>query len=303
MLSDSQFKEKLLREHTWEEVMNTDYAFNFFLDKPEEDMLYNSNLPLRSFFKKFTAFEKRNLQNWSVDTENLLQQDLPLQEYNEDFGYDLNKYGFRCNQFDSTDNPRIIVYGCSITYGTGLPESHTWPSMVKELLKISSGQEYDLLNFAVPGTGFNEIHRLINFLPDFAKSNSMVFVLMPPGIRKQYILKHEDTIRNIQFSSNNSSTLSKILKIISSSSIEYDKSLVIKTIQSMCNSLKIPVKIMDFDNDFNLQYPATDANWLHKDTKKMLETQQIPLTHRARDLIHHGTIKQIDIAQKMLELK
>lgn len=109
-------------------------------------------------------------------------------------------------------------------------------------------------------------------------------------------------IQNLQFN-NNHPIMNEILKLISDSSINYEKSLVVKTIQSMCSSLKIPVKIMDWDNDFYLKYTATDANWLHKDTKKMLETKQIPLTARARDLIHPGTVKQIQVAQKMLGLK
>jgi hypothetical protein len=287
------FKEKLLRMHSWEEIVNTKFPFNFFLDKPEDDDLHFSyNRPLRTFFKKYTEYEKLKL-----DLSN------PIQEYTDNFGYDLNKYGFRCNEFESINNPRIIVYGCSHTYGTGLPEEHTWPVIVKELLRIKTGIEYDVINFGVPGAGPDEIHRLVNFLPNFVTPNSMIFALMPPGIRKQFVSIGKTNLTNCSLQGN-TPELIQVLRFIDGDSFNYEKILVSKTIKSICDALRVPVKILDFEGismTYTKDCEFEHNNWLHKDTISMLEDKQIPLTKNARDLNHCGTKMHINIAQKMLD--
>ena len=44
--------------------------------------------------------------------------------------YKMNDYGFRCKQF--SDAPGIISLGCSMTFGIGLSEEHTWPGIISK---------------------------------------------------------------------------------------------------------------------------------------------------------------------------
>lgn len=102
--------------------------------------------------------------------------------------YDLNKHGFRCDEFDDirgSKNKKLIVFGCSNTFGIGLPEHHVWPYEVKILLEKKYNEKIDLINLAMPGAGSDDIVRIISMLGDSFHPN-FVCCFTPPVFRKTY---------------------------------------------------------------------------------------------------------------------
>ena len=78
----------------------------------------------------------------------------------ETFDYTRNNYGFRdCNEedwsIDNTEN-ETWCFGCSITFGVGVPNRFSWPSIIQK--NISN----KVRNYGAPGTGVETTFRLLN---------------------------------------------------------------------------------------------------------------------------------------------
>jgi hypothetical protein len=68
----------------------------------------------------------------------------------QSISYTVNSWGFRSDrEYDLVQEPCIVALGCSFTYGTGLHEHQTWPSILARRLGVS------LVNLAVPGHGLD----------------------------------------------------------------------------------------------------------------------------------------------------
>jgi hypothetical protein len=92
--------------------------------------------------------------------------------------YQLNNYGFRCEEFDNRDC--MIALGCSFTIGIGLPVHNTWPQMV--------GKELGLVPYTLAwgGTSADTCFRLAEYwIPQLRPK--AVFMLTPPPNRFELI--------------------------------------------------------------------------------------------------------------------
>jgi len=65
----------------------------------------------------------------------------------KEIAYNINEYRFRHNT--NTSKKIALFCGCSMTFGTGLAEEHTYPHLVT----IALGNEFDYLNIGMPSTG------------------------------------------------------------------------------------------------------------------------------------------------------
>jgi hypothetical protein len=107
----------------------------------------------------------------------------------EDVDYDLNAQGFRCDEFDNiitSKNKKLMVFGCSNTFGTGLPENHIWHFHVKHELEKKYNEPIDLINLGMPGSGSEDIIRLISMMGDTFQPD-YICCLLPPVFRKTLI--------------------------------------------------------------------------------------------------------------------
>lgn len=99
----------------------------------------------------------------------------------EEFFYDVNRNLFRCDDFEkinNSGNPQLLVYGCSHTFGIGIPEKDAWGYILKEMLEEKHNQTFELVNLAVPGGSADDI-RLMSLWQD--KFNpTYICALMPP---------------------------------------------------------------------------------------------------------------------------
>ena len=99
--------------------------------------------------------------------------------------YKINSHGFRSKHFDEIDRP-IVCFGCSFTYGVGLPEEYTWPDMVSKHFDIPA------YNLGVPGMGLDiaSIYAT-NWLVDEIWRPRAICVLLPPPGRIDFFAPQE----------------------------------------------------------------------------------------------------------------
>jgi hypothetical protein len=81
-------------------------------------------------------------------------------KYSEnDITYEVNEYGYRTSKESNEvfkDN-LVACFGCSNTFGIGLPLKETWPTILNQML----GDEWSVKNYGVIGASNDTISRLI----------------------------------------------------------------------------------------------------------------------------------------------
>jgi hypothetical protein len=109
----------------------------------------------------FNEFESK-----VIKTEYWYGTDTPqnyLLEGNKKYGfgdvtYHINKYGYRVNPTNNDKNENIIAcFGCSNTFGVGLPLNQTWSYLIEK--KLNNG--FIVKNYGVSGASNDTIARLI----------------------------------------------------------------------------------------------------------------------------------------------
>lgn len=86
-----------------------------------------------------------------------------------DFSYQLNELGFRDRELpESVD---IGIFGCSFTFGQGLPAEMLWHQ------KLSNDINKSVYNFAQPGLGVKAIVELFIIMSNNVKFDSVIFLL------------------------------------------------------------------------------------------------------------------------------
>jgi len=102
--------------------------------------------------------------------------------------YKINSEGFRSKQFEQGDRP-IVCFGCSFTYGVGLPEEYTWPAIVSKHFNIPA------YNLGLPGMGLDAATMYAtNWLVDEIWRPRAICVLLPPPGRIDYFVDEEVTM-------------------------------------------------------------------------------------------------------------
>lgn len=103
-----------------------------------------------------------------------------------DINYDINQYGFRnhSNYIPQTDK-KVFAFGCSMTFGAGIPEEHTWPQLLAE--KLGGWQIY---NYGIPASSSAQTARTCyQVLQNLEKKDypDAVFILLPDIFRTEYL--------------------------------------------------------------------------------------------------------------------
>lgn len=99
------------------------------------------------------------------------------------FEYLINNYGFRGANEPIFDKKNISFFGCSFTFGVGLPEEDHFINMISKEMQINS------LNFGIPGGSASRIARAFFLLSNYQKIDLAVFN-MPHLGRIEYPVDH-----------------------------------------------------------------------------------------------------------------
>lgn len=93
-----------------------------------------------------------------------------------DFTYKINQYGFRIENI--SDSCNIGAFGCSYTFGQGLPLEMTWSKLIEEETKTK------VLNFGVPGISLISVLDIFCIVTKHIKMQYAV-ILLPSYSRFQ----------------------------------------------------------------------------------------------------------------------
>lgn len=82
--------------------------------------------------------------------------------------FKINELGFRERNFASKKPPntfRILVFGDSFTFGTGVSEDHRFTNLLEGFLNKNGGtKKYEVLNFGIPGYSTDQEHDLMKVM-------------------------------------------------------------------------------------------------------------------------------------------
>jgi hypothetical protein len=104
----------------------------------------------------------------------------------EEVDYYINEYGARGDWSLETFKPEhinIAVFGCSFTFGTGLPESKIWAAQVQK--NLPANRHINLINLGFPGGCITKSLKLFTYLTDVCKVDLAIF-LLPTHWREEY---------------------------------------------------------------------------------------------------------------------
>lgn len=102
----------------------------------------------------------------------------PMHQVDKVNDYIINELGFRGKL---KKDAKVLAVGCSYTFGVGVPEIGTWPSL------LSSEINEDVLNLGVPGITIKQISQLIvRYVSKYDKPKT-IFALFPPFFRSSLI--------------------------------------------------------------------------------------------------------------------
>lgn len=127
--------------------------------------------------------------NWIFSDEEKRYDEGKNRRYSKtDIVYTLNENSFRVGK--TTQNPNIVAcFGCSQTFGVGLPWEETWPHVLEEL----SNGKFCTKNYGVSGASNDSICRLIlNYLQN--NSPSAIVCFFPEISRAELIYPEADNM-------------------------------------------------------------------------------------------------------------
>jgi hypothetical protein len=154
---------------------------------------YNSFFKLidNDFYLKFTKKQfpegskrYKNISLKKLDSEKL--EESFNEEYRSiDITYSFDKYGYRIYpKLNRPTSKNIFCFGCSYTFGHGIPDEHTWPYILAKKL----GEDYTPHNYGVAATSFKSMgRRLYQVLNSNPVKPDHIFLLLPNIFRHEYI--------------------------------------------------------------------------------------------------------------------
>jgi len=109
------------------------------------------------------------------------------EEHNSTFDikYNINKEGFRSDEFDSEGG--FMFLGCSLTYGYGLEEYETWPWIVGKSLKVP------VWNLALSGHGDDMCFIVSSKWISELRPKVVCMLVPPPGRYEFFEVPKEET--------------------------------------------------------------------------------------------------------------
>jgi hypothetical protein len=133
------------------------------------------HIPVYSGLHHTTWYQTHEEQQWRQDmadpTQRTRLQSMGWQQ-EQSVTYRLNSDGFRGDAIG--DCADLVCLGCSFTFGFGVPESQTWPSVLAQQLNIEH------VNFGVCGAANDTLFRLARFWIPELKPNKVAILLTWP---------------------------------------------------------------------------------------------------------------------------
>jgi hypothetical protein len=153
------------------DVVKDDYSRIIYVDRKVNE-LYGVEI------EYLTDFEKQ----LTADASKKGKTDI----HKDDVSYYINNYGARGDwsiEEQKDDHLNIAVFGCSFTFGVGLPENKTWAAQFVQKLQVD--KPVQLINLGYPGGSIAKNLKHFKYLTDIYKIDMAVF-LLPTHWREEY---------------------------------------------------------------------------------------------------------------------
>lgn len=290
----------------WKHILEREYPFNGNNINHKDQPVRVSQLSERAYCMDWQPTDSNTVYDKNVKCNN------PKLSYGiDDIEYHMNKDYFRCDDLENiskNNKPVLLAFGCSFTFGIGLPEHETWPVILSKMIKEKTGEDVTVVNFGSPGSGMDEVSRLSNYIHLF--NVKYISCLKPPSYRKTYI-SGDNIIKSFHVNcepdihdKKSDKTLYKLLNSIAAlhpQTLEYKEEIVNKKLESIAKIINVPYSIISSQNNILNQNP--DWATLDKTLNLMKNKYDITkLTDFARDCQHPGNIYQLTIAHRMKEI-
>ena len=103
-----------------------------------------------------------------------------------DIVYRFNAHGYRCAEFDSTADIRILSVGCSYVMGIGLPQTALFHERFAQQLRSECRQSVVTWNLGLPGASNDYICRILFLALPILKPH-IVFINFTHAGRREYV--------------------------------------------------------------------------------------------------------------------
>lgn len=219
----------------------------------------------------------------------------------DDVYYNMNKHGFRCDNFNTMKFgiKSVIYLGCSHTFGTGLPEEDCWTYKVHKRIEEVDNTTYNYINFGSVGCG---IDYYMHLMPYFKKLNPSYVISLTPEITRMIMpLKDghlskmspwmvDDTSMLRDFPNNRVKDAYEKLLMAGEDFFEYRKQVIYNNINSLGEILN---------------YKFIEMSPVIADNKSLNQENQILLNdsqhENARDNAHYNRTYHTVLANKIMD--
>ena len=254
----------------------------------------NQNEPLAKYIWNTTgSIDVQYINSFEIEDTKVAMKKQLSKYYEDDVMYHVNEYGFRGN-IDFTTKNNIATFGCSFTYGVGLPESDIYGKLV------ASSLNKNLYNFGAPGSGIGKMCRYFSITSDWFNYDTALFML-PELYRVEHpSIDHENLVigRNILPSDKTYEQLKTTFMYLDDEHFFVELYRNINHILSIASAKNIKVYFSSWDY---LTYNHL-IKYLGKDNKMLLpyfNDNRITLSH-ARDGKHSGGELHKNFADKVI---
>jgi len=236
---------------------------------------------------------------------------------NVDITYNLNEYKYKNDIFyfrqheNYGSGKEISCFGCSNTFGLGLPEKWTWPY---ELAKLYDLDKFSFKNYGLNGCSIEAISLIVyDVLIEQNKNVEVVYILFPDFFRYLYAFLNKNKLHTIEFNDqfhNNNFLHSNNIDISYLLMINgyYGFYKFLKSynfIKEVCKNRNVPFYWHSWSENITLLDDQMKNNFLNDDN--FLNNEQkdklgfLYKTKKARDNRHAGHEYNIELAKYFYE--
>jgi hypothetical protein len=104
--------------------------------------------------------------------------------------YRFNSRGYRCPEFDTQAQVRVVSIGCSFTFGTGVPQGATFHELFAERLRRELGSTVVNWNLGRPAASNDSIARVLQ-LATSELNPDLVLILFTFFGRREYVAAND----------------------------------------------------------------------------------------------------------------
>lgn len=226
-----------------------------------------------------------------------------------DVCYNIDRFGLRHTGTNILeDKVDTLVFGCSFTYGVGVPLEKTWAYTVNTQIPQNR-----YVNLAIPGSSISKITRLLYSIAEFKKPKRIIILL--PDYNREEIITEKDSnaskkVRNNfetlnfvpRYLPENQEVLYYIKRYMSTLITENNKVGTYKNLQI--------IKLLTAQLNIDL-YISSWCPWTYSTLEKVFDSSQIApyfdfrnddkTNLYARDGGHPGLVDNQDFADKLLK--